>query len=65
MLPASTGFGVILTSVITGGFVSKLTVRVTVVSIPAAEVATNVNVFAPSSVNVTFPLNEPSEISTV
>ena len=43
VLPPSTGFGVIETSVIVGAFVSNVTFLVTVVALPALSVATTVN----------------------
>ena len=63
VLPPSTGFGVIETSVIVGAFVSNVTFLVTVVALPALSVATTVIVFEPS-VNVTVVEKLP-EASTV
>ena len=63
VLPLSTGFGVIETSVIVGAFVSNVTFLVTVVALPALSVATTVIVFEPS-VNVTVVEKLP-EASTV
>ena len=48
VFPASTGFGVRVTLLITGAEVSSLTVLVTVVDLPAESVATIVIVLLPS-----------------
>ena len=58
VLPASTGFGVIVADLITGTEVSSVTVRVTVDTLPAASVAVTTMVFDPS-VRVTALVNAP------
>ena len=49
VLPASTGFGVNVTLLITGAVVSNVTVRVIVVVLPAPSFATTVIVFVPAA----------------
>ena len=49
VLPASTGFGVNVTLLITGAVVSNVTVRVIVVVLPAPSVTTTVIVFVPTA----------------
>lgn len=59
MLPTSTGFGSIFTDLIAGGVVSKTTVLVIVVDLPALSVDTTAIVFVPWA-NVRTLLKDPS-----
>jgi hypothetical protein len=59
-LPQSTGFGLIVTDLITGAVVSTVTVLVTVVVLPAESFATTVMVFVPVT-SVSALLKVPSD----
>ena len=62
VLPQSTGLGVRVTFSNTGAPVSRVTLRVTVVVLPALSVATTVIVLEPLT-RVISLLNEPSELT--
>lgn len=62
VLPVSTGFGVMVTAEITGAAVSRVTVLVTVVDLPALSVDTMVIVFAPLA-SVSTLLKVPSALT--
>ena len=59
-MPQSTGFGLIVTDLITGAVVSTVTVLVTVVVLPAESFATTVMVFVPVT-SVSALLKVPSD----